>query len=54
MPLAEWPQAPQFIEAVPQPEISKSVEKLSDQMNQIIRKFNMFLDQDFLTNRLFH
>lgn len=34
----EWPQPPQFIEPV-QPEISKSVEKLSDQMNQIIRKF---------------
>lgn len=37
-PQAEWPQPPQFIEPV-QPEISKSVEKLSDQMNQMIRKF---------------
>lgn len=36
-PQAEWPQAPKFIEAA-QPEITKSVEKLSEQMNQMIRK----------------
>jgi hypothetical protein len=38
-PTAEWPQAPKFIDA-PQPEITKSVDKLSEQMNQMIRELN--------------